>query len=307
MLIRRRPSRRARLRAELGYPGPNRAVTAVLAIAALVVLAAVVGSARSCAAGGHQTHSGAPPSTTVADEGLSEIHDGYRFELLTEPAVRGPAVPVAFRILGSDNRPLTEYNVGHTKLLHFYVLRDDMSQYQHVHPELTGDTWRTTISVPDGGQYRLYAEFLPRGRANPLHPVVLGAPFTVPGDTSFVPLPAPTAAVTVGGLTVSRSDGVADVPVEKVNTLGFRITDSAGAPVDRLDSYLGAYAHMSAFNSISMGLLHQHPLGQVIDGITGGPELTFSAQFAKRGEHRLFLELSVDGQVRRAEFTVFVT
>jgi hypothetical protein len=136
---------------------------------------------------------------------------------------------------------------------------------------------------------------------------VLGAPFTVPGDTALVPLPAPAGSVTAGGLTVSRPEGAAPVPVSKVNELRFRITDSAGNPVERLDSYLGAYAHLSAFNTLNMGLLHQHPVGQVIDGIPGGPELAFSAQFASRGEHRLFLEFSVDGQVRRAEFTVFVT
>ena len=41
--------------------------------------------------------------------------------------------------------------------------------------------------------------------------------------------------------------------------------------------------------------------------LPGGPDLTFSDQVAKRGEHRLFLEFSVDGQAHRAEFTVFVS
>jgi hypothetical protein len=129
----------------------------------------------------------------------------------------------------------------------------------------------------------------------------------VPGDTAFVPLPAPTGSVTAGGFTVSRPEGAQPVAVEKVNELRFRITDAGGKPVERLDTYLGAYAHMSAFNTINMGLLHQHPIGAVADGVPGGPELAFSAQFARRGEHRLFLEFSVDGQVHRAEFTIFVT
>jgi hypothetical protein len=102
-------------------------------------------------------------------------------------------------------------------------------------------------------------------------------------------------------------DGAADLRLDRVNNVRFQLTGPSGEPVDRLDPYLGAYAHLSAFNSLTMGLLHQHPLGQVVDGIEGGPELSFAAQFASRGEHRLFLEFSVDGQVHLAAFTVFVT
>ena len=300
----RRGRRGTSRRAELGFAEPSRAGTATLAIAALVVLGAVVYSTvQSNGSGGHGSHS-APPSPTVADEGLADVHDGYRLELLDEPAARGQSVPVAFRIFGPDSRPVTEYDLDHTKLLHFYVLRDDLSHYQHLHPTLSGDTWNTTIAVPDGGQYRLYAEFLAKGRPNPTHPTILGAPFTVPGDTTFVPLPAPAATVNIDNVTVSRPEGAADIRVGKINELRFQVCDSAGRPIDHLDTYLGAYAHLSAFNALTMGLLHQHPLAA---DTPGGPELTFSAQFAARGEHRLFLEFIVNAQLHRAEFTVFVT
>ncbi|HEU5471964.1 MAG TPA: hypothetical protein VFV67_15035 [Actinophytocola sp.] len=284
-------------------------MTTSMAVAALVLAGLLVFvSARSCgSASGHQAHRVVPPSTSVVDEGLDVVHDGYRIVLSEEPAERGAAVPVAFRILDMRGNPLTRYDIGHTKPLHFYVLREDMSQYQHLHPELHGDTWHTTIAVPDGGLYRLYAEFLAPERTDPMHSTVLGVSFVIPGDTALVPLAPPAASAKAGALTVSRADGAAAVAVNKVNELRFRVTDEAGAPVDRLDAYLGAYAHMSAFNSISMGLLHQHPQDQVIGELLGGPEIRFAAQFAHRGEHRLFLEFSVAGQVHRAEFTVFVT
>jgi hypothetical protein len=310
MVLTRNADHRAELRQRLGGSGPHRAVTVIMAVAALALLASVVFvSARSLGiVGGHQTHQAVRSPSTPPDEGgLADVHHGYRLELLGAPPVRGAAVPVAFRILDPSGRPQTDYDVGHTKPLHMYVLRDDMSKYQHLHPELSGDTWRATISVPDGGQYRIYTEFLPRGWPDPTHPVVLGSPFTVPGDTAFVPLPPPAPSVTVDGFTVSRPEGAADVPVQQLTELKFRITDAAGHPVDRLDAYLGAYAHMSAYHSLTMGLLHQHPRGTFIDSVKGGPELTVAAQFANRGEHRLFLEFSVDGQVHRAEFTVFVT
>ncbi|HET9142466.1 hypothetical protein [Actinophytocola sp.] len=287
----------------------NRAVTAVMAAfaVAFVGVALFLMLRPGPPASGHQSHSMPPPSATVQDEGLKQVQDGFRLELITAPAGRGPAVPVTFRVLDPTGRPQLGYETPHTKMLHFYVLRDDMSQYQHLHPVLDGDSWRTTISVPDGGFYRLYTEFVPKGRQNLSHPTVLGVSFVVPGDTAFVPLPAPEASMSVDGYTVSRADGTAAVPAEKVNQLRFRITDGAGKPVEALEPYLGAYAHLSAFNSLTMGLNHQHPVGQAIDSIPGGPELTFTAQFANRGEHRLFLEFSVSGQIHRAEFTMFVT
>lgn len=287
---------------------PHWAGTAVTAMIAVVAAAAVFTMlARSCSlGGGHQMGSMAAAPTTVQDEGLRVVHEGYRLEVLRVPAKRGKA-EVAFRIRDRDGSPLTEYELGHTKKLHLYVLRDDMSAYQHLHPSLHGDTWRTTITVPDGGLYRLYVEFLPKGRQNLMHPTVLGAPFTIPGDTTFVPLPPPRAGAKVDGLTVRRLDGTRHLPVKKLNVLRFRITDRAGKPVDRLDTYLGAYAHLSAFHSLTMGLLHQHPTETAVDGLPGGAELSFRAQFATRGEHRLFLQFRVDGKVRQTAFTVFVT
>lgn len=286
---------------------PHWVGTAVTAVIAAVAAAAVfMLLARSCTiGGGHQMGSMAAAPTTVVDEGLKDVHEGYRLELLQAPTKRGTS-DVAFRILRRDGSPLTEYELGHTKKLHLYVLRDDMSAYRHLHPTLHGDTWRTTVAVPDGGLYRLYVEFLPKGRQNLMHPTVLGAPFTIPGDTTFVPLPPPKASAKVDGLTVRRLDGTKHLPVRKLNVLRFRISDGRG-PVDRLDTYLGAYAHLSAFHSITMGLLHQHPTETAVEGLPGGPELSFRAQFATRGEHRLFLQFRVDAKVRQAAFTVFVT
>ncbi|MGH8880897.1 MAG: hypothetical protein ACRD0P_26680, partial [Stackebrandtia sp.] len=139
-MLRRRRRRAAELRAELGYANPSRAGTVILAVAALAVVGVAVFSLiQAGGLGGHRAHSIPPPSTAVADEGLADDHDGFRLELLVSPAGRGTAVPVSFRILDSGGRAVTQYDLEHTKLLHFYVLRDDMAHYQHLHPELRGD------------------------------------------------------------------------------------------------------------------------------------------------------------------------
>ncbi|MET0237702.1 MAG: hypothetical protein ABW224_23900 [Kibdelosporangium sp.] len=243
------------------------------------------------------------PVAAPHSDGRSDVQDGFRFQPVTVPAERGSGVPLAFRIIGPAGRPETKFPENQTKQLHFFVVRDDMQAYQHVHPELREDTWHTTVSVPDGGTYRMYAEFIGR---DPLHPTVLGSAFIIPGDTAFVPLPPPSARAEADGFTVIRPDGAAKPLVGKPSTMRLRIADPSGLPVREPEEHLGAYGHLTGFNAVQLSVTHLHPLQRLGTALQDG-ELTFQAQFAERGEHRLFLEFRVAGKIRTAAFTVFVT
>jgi hypothetical protein len=116
--------------------------------------------------------------------------------------------------------------------------------------------------VLDGEVYRLYAEFMPTGRADNRHPLVLGVPFVVAGDTRYDPLPEPVPAVDLGGLTVSRVGGAATAAAGRPDVLRFRVADAGGAPVGTLRPYLGTYAHVSAFH----GDREHHPSASHDDG-----------------------------------------
>jgi hypothetical protein len=239
------------------------------------------------------------PAAAPHSDGLADSQDGFRFEPVTVPAGRGSALPLAFRIIGPSGQPQTSFPENQTRQLHFFVVRDDMQSYQHVHPALQGDAWHTTVSVPDGGTYRMYAEFIGR---DPSHPIVLGSAFIIPGDTVFVPLPAPADSYPVDGYTVTRADGTSKPPVGKPSTIRLRITDPAGKAVEP-EEHLGAYGHLTGFNAVLLSVTHLHPTQQrSVDG-----ELTFHAQFPERGEYRLFLEFRTGGDIRTAAFTIFVT
>lgn len=225
-------------------------------------------------------------------DGLSDSHEGYLMRPVELPSARGKAIPVSFRILGPDGATLTEYETVQAKPLHLFVIRDDVSGYQHLHPTFDGDAWSSTLDVDDGGSYRLYAEFTPQRRAWLGHPVILGLSFIIPGDTKLAPLPGPAAISEAGAYKVERLDGTSHLIAGQGALLRF------GVPGAVLEPYLGAIAHMSAFEVRTMALVHLHPAAS---------ELTFHTQFPNRGEYRLFLEFQVDGQVHRAAFTVFAT
>lgn len=256
-----------------------------------------------------RTDAAPTPSPTAHGDGLSDSHDGYLMRAVTLPTGRGPARKVAFRILAPDGNPLTDYELVQTKLLHLYVLRDDLSGYRHLHPELIGDAWVTTLNVDDGGSYRIYAEFTPKSRAGLGHPTTLGLPFLIPGDTKLAPLPPPDATSTDDGLTLTRLDGTAHLRQGKGTLLRFQITDAAGVPIRTLEPYLGSLGHMSAFDSRNLSMTHVHAALATATTSTVGSDgvIAFHVQFNNRGEQRLFIEYQVAGKVHRAAFTIFVT
>lgn len=239
--------------------------------------------------------------------GLSDSRDGYVLTPLALPAERGDAGVVAFRIVGPDGSSVTGYEHVLTEPLHLYVVREDLSFYQHLHPTLAGDTWTAAVRVPDGGVYRLYAEFMPTGRADNGHPVVLGVPFVIAGDTRYDPLPEPVPMVDVGGLSVRRFDGVATAAARRPDVLRFQVLDVHGVPVGTLQPYLGTYAHVSAFDAATGSITHLHPtMPASRTGPPGDGVLTFRTEFPQRGRYRLFLQFKAADVVHQAAFTVTV-
>ncbi|ROP37123.1 hypothetical protein [Saccharothrix texasensis] len=281
-------------------------VFVVLAVA--IVVAGALALVRSPAGPAHSAHQRSADFVPAAhSDGLSEAESGYRFERVTVPSTRGPAVPVAFRILGPDDRPRTRFLDNQTKQLHFFVIRDDMHVFQHLHPTLVGDTWHVDVRLDDGGAYRMFAEFVPLDTKDPRHPVVLGVPFSVPGDTTLVPVPAPDAgATTATGFTVTRVDEPAQPAPMRPRELRFAIRAPDGSPVRTLDPHLGAHGHMTGFHTMLLSATHLHPVQPLGVPLVDG-ELTFQATFAGRGEYRLFLEFAHGGVVHTAAFTIAVT
>ena len=205
------------------------------------------------AAGGHEAEAVDLPG------GLA-VSDGGHTLRLSEPVTEaGPKRPVSFVVEGPDG-PVTAYDVEHGKRLHLIAVRRDFSGYQHVHPTLAHDgTWTTRLDLTPG-QWRLFADFTPRGGEN----VTLGTDLLVPGDVSR-PAPAePTREAEVGGYTV-RAEG--DLVAGEHSELTLTVT-RGGRPVTDLQPYLGAYGHLVALRSGDLAYLHVHPDGEPGDGET---------------------------------------
>ncbi|GIJ48036.1 hypothetical protein Val02_49220 [Virgisporangium aliadipatigenens] len=251
--------------------------------------------ARPDAAG----HDEQPQSGTPKPPGgLQVAQDGYRLVPLTPALSTGTAQPLRFHILGPDNVPVTRYTTSHDKDLHLIVVRRDLAGYQHLHPQLDANgIWSVPVSIADAGQYRIFADFIPAGRADGL---TLGADIPVAGDYRPRALPEAQRTTTVDGYTVTLTGDLTPGTASRL-TLAVSLN---GAPVTDLQPYLGAYGHLVALREGDLAYLHVHPDGAPGDGRTAaGPQVTFHAEVPTAGSYRLFLDFQHNGTVRTAEFT----
>jgi hypothetical protein len=188
--------------------------------------------------------------------------------------------------------------------MHFYLVRSDLTGYQHVHPTMAADgTWSAPLAAVRPGAYRAYASFIakdPMGKATAL---VLSDAITVPGSgsASETPLPGPSTTASVDGYVLS----LAGQPMAGMeHTLKVTVSKD-GKPVTDLQPYLDAYAHLTAFRQGDLAFAHLHPEGTA-NGDHGGPTLTFHAEFAQSGTYRLFLQFQTAGTLHTAAFTLAV-
>lgn len=235
--------------------------------------------------------------------GLAASFGGFTLAASATALTADRASSLAFRIEDSTGMAVTSFQEDQTKLMHFYLVRSDLTGFQHVHPTMAADgTWTANLAAMAPGSYRYYASFITKNSSGTATALVLSKQVTVPGSTAHTPLPAASTTAEVDGYTVTLAG---DLMAGMEHTLTATITKD-GSPVTTLQPYLGTYAHLTAFHQGDMAFAHLHPQGAV-NGDHGGPTLTFEAAMAEHGNYRLYLQFQTAGVLHTAAFTVPVS
>lgn len=228
--------------------------------------------------------------------GLNASSKGYTLQLKSS-LMTGMAMPVRF-VIAQNGTPVTDFQAEQTKKLHFYLIRNDLTGFQHLHPTMAADgTWSVTVPPVDPGKYRIYTQILP---STETEPIVLSVPVDVPGKTSAQPLPAPSKTTTADGYTVTL-DGSAS----SGDQLRMSFAKN-GKPVTDLQPYLDTYAHVTAFHQGDMAFTHLHPTNTVSSS-GGGPDLDFMVEIPEPGTYRLFIQFMTGGKLHTAAITTEVS
>ena len=239
--------------------------------------------------------------TTLVGDGTTADAGGYRIADLRFPTESRTPSDLSFRILDSRGAPVTDYVEEQTKLLHLYVVRDDLSDFRHLHPVLGDDgTWTARVDLTDPGRYRVVAEFVPSADPDGNH-VVLGERAIVEGASPPVET-APTRTGTDGLVTVEAPE---TLPGGSDTQFSLTVSDGDDGVLN-LGTYLGSYAHLTGFDTATGAFVHAHPLGAptVTDE---GSELTFHTALGTPGTYRFFVQVRVDGFVHTVPLTTTVS
>jgi hypothetical protein len=224
----------------------------------------------------------------------------YAVELETTPqAIHvGKDVELSFDIREPDtDEPLYHFQQVHTKLLHMFIVSDDLKYFLHEHPVFGPDgIFRFTTRFPKAASYRVIADFYPQGGAPQLaaktvlvseEPTDLTLrPATLRPDTG----PRKTESLEVE-LTTEPARPIAGLKT----LLFFRLT-----PAEGLEQYLGAWGHMLAASADMVDLIHNHPfLAYQEDG-----QVQFNMIFPRPGIYRVWVQFQRQGVVNTASFDI---
>jgi hypothetical protein len=237
----------------------------------------------------------ATPEATPEPENNGAAARRGRFQMVVDEAparARGGTQQYAFRIERGAQQTVRDFQVEHTKRMHLIVVRSDLSGFQHLHPKMTGDgTWRGSIRLRKGGEYRMIADFKTAGKRR-----TLAADVDVDGEFKRARLPAPSPySRTDGGLDVGlyHHGAGAGVPAH----VQFEVAEQGRPVTAELQPYLGAMGHLVAIREDDLKYLHTHP-----DGASPG----FHVEYPTAGNYRVFVQFRHNGRVHTAAFTVAV-
>ena len=239
-----------------------------------------------------------------AGTGLSATDGGFNFDpVVTSGLAANTSFALHFKIMGASGATLTSFVPDQTKLMHFYLIRSDLTGFQHVHPTMAADgTWSADLAALKPGTYRAYVAFNAKNASGATVAEVLSKALTVPGHAATGTLPAPATSTTVDGYTLTVSG---EMMAAMSHTLTITVTKN-GQPVTNLQPYLETYAHLTAIHAGDLAFAHLHPVGAAAMSDTGGPTLTFQTLLPDSGDWRFFVQFQTGGTLHTAAITLHV-
>ncbi|MCP5558807.1 MAG: hypothetical protein H7A55_13755 [Verrucomicrobiaceae bacterium] len=197
----------------------------------------------------------------------------------------------------------------HTQPIHALLLGPQFADFQWKQPQPTANPGEYSFAfTPEkDGAYWVWAGVVPAATGLQEYPQAhLGAVDSVP----VVPEPT-TVSATVGDLRFQLlpSSGRTVVFKERqLQLIRLRVSGSGGRPLQSLEPFLNAFAHLTGVYADGQQVVQFHPTGGDVLGseVRGGPELSFKVFWPKAGFLKLFCVAKVNGHTVTAPFNINV-
>lgn len=181
----------------------------------------------------------------------------------------------------------TDYGISHTREMHFIAVRDDLRDFQHLHPGRDSEgVWHANFQPEAGGTYWLYADFVDSADKT----YTLRSEQKFPGESTEYGIAKDFEKVkTVDGYRVELQTEMKGKDV----SFAYTITDATGKKVE-LEEYLGAKGH-SVLISPSKDFIHTHPSDE-------SDSLIFTTLLPPDPYYRVFTQFQINGKVLTVDF-----
>lgn len=267
----------------------------ISALLLLLVLLSACGQAKPAehAEGHAEGHGGHSAAEQTAAEGYQAS-----FSFAGGNAKANETKELTIRITDRGGKPVNDFTINHEKLLHLIVISRDLTFFNHIHPDYRGNgTFTVPVAFPAGGDYKLFADFVPQGGAA----TTIGEWMKAEGgEAPQTAIKADSEMVkTVAGKEVELA--LSGAKAKEDVSLTFRIRDAATKKaIDNLEPYLGAVGHVVIVSSDVEQYIHVHPA----DEKSTGPEARFIASFPNAGTYKIWGQFQHQGQLFTVPFTV---
>jgi hypothetical protein len=274
------------------------------------------------------------------------VVDNFLLKMEATPTAPKPdeKVRLKFTIFNPKTGVLVkDFSLLHEKLFHLFVISQDLTQFQHIHPMFNADgSFSIETTLPQAGRYKIYCDFYPVDGS----PQVLQQNISTLGykEDLFAAKPklipeemfiktvasekikrenadnlgvvfATLKAKTVNDLKVELKVNALPVIAGKPTELKYHLTDAkTGEAIKDLSPYLGAWGHTLILSEDQTDYVHSHPVELPPDAFDmeitdeskflGGPEVTFEAMFPEPGNYKIWTQFLRGDTLTTVTFTV---
>jgi hypothetical protein len=267
-----------------------------------------------------EIRAGAPGKCPKCDMPLVPVYppiaEDFNLKMEAWPKAPKPneTVRLRFKVLNpKTGEQVRQFQVMHDKLYHLFIVSQDLTEFQHIHPEHEPDGSFTVETVlPRAGQYKIYSDFYPADGA----PQVLQQNLMTAGYKSdllsSLPHLTPDASLAkvVDGMKIELKLEPSRIISGQPAALKYHLTDAkTGEPVRDLAPYLGAWGHTLILSEDQSDYVHSHPEEAVAEAadrsqLRGGPDVTFGAFLPHPGNYRIWTQFLRGDTLTTVSFTV---
>jgi hypothetical protein len=239
---------------------------------------------------------------TVYDATASPTRESAKVKPFTLDLIATPRHPIAgepveldmsVRLSGSfELREVTAFDVQHEKLMHVFIVSEDLTDFSHEHPDLVGPgLFRLTHRFARPGRYRIFADVAPKDAGGQ----ILMAKLAVGGDATA---PGPAARDATTRVSLALPEG--GIPFGRTVVVTATLTDAKGRPVKDLEPWLGALGHLLLVQPDLETFAHAHPDDRE-RGVGRDGRIPFLVRLPRPGPYKGWLQFQRKGKVVTVE------